>query len=98
MTSNLDVQQLVNDIHNDLASVKWTDTTTTTTKLFVDVKAKTFSGAGNRWSHNLIVWDEDGVERCDGSAVAIAEPLIVRYTPELAILAFAKATEGAKSG
>lgn len=98
MTSNLDVQQLVEEIHNDLASVKWTDTTPTTAKIFVDVDAKTFSGSGNGWTHNLIVWNENGVDRCDGSAVAIRAPLIVRYTPDLAILAYAKAKEGAKSG
>ena len=98
MTSQLDVQQLVEDINNDLASVKWVDTTPTTTKLFVDVKAKTFSGTGNRWSHNLIVWDDGGIDRCDGSAVAIATPLIVRYTPELAKLAYANVKEGENRG
>lgn len=82
-----EAQEYVSSIGKDLHTVQWTETTPTTTKLFDGVEARTFSGTGLTWSHNLIVWQENGKPRCDGSAVMISKPLIVRYTPEMAQVA-----------
>jgi hypothetical protein len=79
-----EVDEYVRSIRTDLASVKWTETTPTTSNLFKNVEARTFSGTGSIWSHNFIVWDENGKPRCDGSAVMLSKPLVVRYTPEIA--------------
>ena len=82
-----EVQEHVTSIGKDLHTVQWTETTPTTTKLFEGVEARTFSGTGLVWAHNLIVWQENGKARCDGSAVMLSKPLIVRYTPEMAQVA-----------
>jgi hypothetical protein len=78
-----EVKEIVEDIRRDLASVKWTETTETTAKIFKGVTARTFSGTGNRWSHNFIVFEEKGKTGCEGSAIMLTKPLVVRYTPEL---------------
>ena len=79
-----EIQGYVSSIRSDLASVTWTETTPSNSKLFEGVEARTFSGTGNTWTHNLIVWQEQGKARSDGSAVMLSKPLIVRYTPDIA--------------
>ena len=79
----MDTQTLVEDIAADLASVKW-EKTTPSSKLFSPENAETYSGTGERWTHNLIIWKDKDVERCDGAVVALQSPLIVRYTPTIA--------------
>ena len=78
-----EVNEIVEDIRRDLASVKWSETTASTSKIFEGVTARTFSGSGNRWSHNFIVFEDNGKTGCDGSAVMLSKPLVVRYTPEI---------------
>lgn len=79
----MNTQTLVEDIAADLVSVKWAKTTPTG-KLFSHENAETYSGTGERWTHNLIIWKDGEIERCDGAVVALGSPLIVRYTPTIA--------------
>lgn len=92
------VHEIVEDIERDLRDVKWADTTPTTSRIFKEAPATTFSGTGHHWTHNLIVWTENGVEKCDGSAVNLRAPLIIRYTPELAVKTLMLVKEGMKRG
>ena len=98
MSFQQDVNEVVESIRKDLASVKWTETTPTTTNLFKNVEARTFSGTGLLWSHNFIVWQEQGKTRCDGSAVMLSKPLVVRYPPEVAQTVLKLLQEGGHCG
>lgn len=92
------VDEIVEDIHRDLPDVEWKGITPSTTDIFHGVNATAFSGTGRRWAHNLIVWSENGVEKCDGSVVNLRTPLIIRYTPELAAEALKLVKEGMTHG
>jgi hypothetical protein len=83
------MRELVFDINKDLEFVKWSENTPQDDSVFSAQGAKSFTGAGVQWTHNLIHWMQDGVERCDGTAIRNAT--IVRYTPALAEKAWASA-------
>lgn len=76
---------IIEDIEKDLPTVKWSETTPAS-QLFSQQGAKSYSGTGSRWTHNVVIWTDEHGERCDGAVVCLTEPkgLIVRYTPSLA--------------
>lgn len=77
--------EIVEDIRSDLKDVEWVDITPTVTQHFTVAGVKALSVTGLRWTHNVIVYVEDGVEKCTGAAIHLRIPLIIRYNPELAI-------------
>jgi hypothetical protein len=80
---------LVDDIHKDLASVVWRETSIQARTVGWPEGARSFSGVGARWLHNLIIWPAEDGDRCDGTAVSLSEAkgLIVHYTSEIALTA-----------
>lgn len=77
--------EIVEDIRSDLKHVEWVDITPTVTAHFKVAGVRALSMTGNRWTHNVIIYVENGVESCTGAAVHLRIPLIIRYTPELAV-------------
>jgi len=97
----MNVRTIVEDIQQDLPSVKWSRTVTEMGgKPFSIQGAEAFGGTGIRWTHNLIIWTESGEDRCDGAVVSLMEAkgLIVRYTPDLAKQALKMIKDGGLRG
>jgi len=78
------IQEYVGSIQQDLPSVEWSETTPKNVAAFKEHGATTFSGTGKAWTHNFVIFKTDEGVSCEGSAMNLKGPLIVRYTPSLA--------------